>query len=86
MTEVCNYLIQTGDFYSLPGSTETHKYRHYRTKYLEWEISPDGEISKYGMWFCNKYKNEMEKMNKAEPPQIAKELEQIDKNEAIDSL
>jgi hypothetical protein len=86
MTEVCNYLIQTGDYYSLQGSTETHKYRHYRTKYPEWEISPSGEISKYWMWFYNKYKNEMAKMNNAKPPQIAKELEKIDKKEAVDSL
>jgi hypothetical protein len=81
-----NYLIQTGNYYSLQGSTETHKYRHYRTKYPEWEISPSGEISKYWMWFYNKYKKEMAKMNKAKPPQIAKELEKIDKKEAVDSL
>jgi hypothetical protein len=86
MTEACNYLIQTGNYYSLQGSTETHKYRHYRTKYPEWEISPSGEISKYWMWFYNKYKKEMAKMNKAKPPQIAKELEKIDKKEALDSL
>lgn len=86
MIETCNYLIQTGNCYSLQGSTETHKYRHYRKKYPEWEISPSGEISKYWMWFYNKYKNEMAQMNKAKPPQIAKELEKIDKREAVDSL
>jgi hypothetical protein len=37
------------------------------------------------MWFYNTYKNEMAKMNKAKPPQIAKELEKIDKKEAVDS-
>ena len=86
ITEACNYLIQTGDYYSLQGSTETHKYKDYSTIYPEWEISPSDEISKYWMWFYNKYKNNIAKMNNAKPPQIEKQLQNIGKNEAIDSL
>ena len=88
MTEVCNHLIQSDDdhYYSFQGSKETHKYKDYSTIYPEWEISPSDEISKYWMWFYNKYKNDIAKMNNAKPPQIEKQLQNIGKNGAIDSL
>ena len=87
MTEVCNYLIQSNNSrYSFQGLKKKHKYKDYKNIYPEWEISPTDEISKYWMWFYNKYKNEIAKMNKAKLPQIEKQLQNIDKNEAIDSL
>lgn len=88
MTEVCNHLIQSNDdhYYSFRGSKKKYKYKNYRSIYPDWEISPSDEISKYWMWFYNKYKNEIAKMNNAKPPQIKKQFQNIGKNEAIDSL
>ena len=88
MTEVCNHLIQSNGYryYSFQGSKKKYKYKNYGSIYPEWEISPTDEISKYWMWFYNKYKNKIAEMNNAKPPQIKKQFQNIGKNEAIDSL
>lgn len=87
VTDICNHLIhESRKDFILSDSNTTHKYKHYRTKFPDWEITPIYKPSKYWMWYFKTFKNEIAKKSNTKVPELPENWNDVTAEDAKNSL